>query len=73
MILAEPKSATAARHARVEAVMPSLEEMSTPAGYEATGQRWMEFGQAVTRFAALEAWLALSGVLAAVPHPTPLP
>ena len=35
MILAELKSATAAHHARVEAAMPSLEEMATPAGYAA--------------------------------------
>lgn len=35
MLLAQLKAATAAHHARVEAVMPSLEQLATPAGYAA--------------------------------------
>lgn len=35
-MLPDLKSATAAHHARVEAAMPSLEEMATPAGYAAS-------------------------------------
>lgn len=35
MLLAELKSATADLHARVEAAMPSLDELATPAGYAA--------------------------------------
>lgn len=34
-LLAELKNATALHHARVEAAMPSLDEMATPAGYAA--------------------------------------
>lgn len=35
MLLAELKSATTAHHERVEAAMPSLDQMATPAGYAA--------------------------------------
>lgn len=35
MLLDELKSATTAHHERVEAAMPSLDEMATPAGYAA--------------------------------------
>jgi heme oxygenase len=35
MLLSQLKSATAGHHARVEAAMPSLDRMSTPAGYAA--------------------------------------
>lgn len=35
MLLAELKSATAGHHARVEAAMPSLDQLATPGGYAA--------------------------------------
>lgn len=35
MLLAELKAATAAHHAHVEAAMPSLDQLATPAGYAA--------------------------------------
>jgi heme oxygenase len=35
MVLAELKSATAGHHARVEAAMPSLDDLATPRGYAA--------------------------------------
>lgn len=35
MLLAQLKSATAGHHARVEAAMPSLDQLATPAGYAA--------------------------------------